>query len=1069
METGYEDEDDTHYCIKCHVTITGLDNYVQHRQTGCRQSERKTMTPEPPPAAVCYPEILNADAFFSSLELQSSAKTKSSGSRALEPEKKSERLGGKRKRTKRYHEIDEPSVKEKLIALSPVVTDLDDPTDHIGIPSLVGFPDLVPFTDKSTTSKLTPTLTKPADETDKNKRNDDRWLDDDLDEDSDTNKDSVDQSIDSDSDYNRQQRHSDDDSDESPAEDVAQEDSYSETDDPDDREYPPQPHTGGKWKPEQLLEHIAPENEDEVDQDDPDHRDSPVPQPHTGGKWKPSEQKTEEEEPAEMDEKEEEDKESVMTRNSRQPPPGHTRGKWIPGASVTPSELRSGYWCSPCGRKLASKLVYSRHLRSDLHARRSIQEIEGDVKLPRSVGPLLRSKSRTKRQKVIAQKRSTENKKAVDDNKSGKKTRNREKEILRCEMCHARVRRLQLGKHLLSHYHCRVAGLYPCSPKAQRFILENMGNVVRQCPFRCTSCRFYCNTQETFLRHWRSTHANMPNDDEKNYTCVCCNFWCNGGADMEQHLLSIEHRETVSMINGSVPIVIRRQLILSCETCNRRFRYNIQLQQHAKETGHPESSTAKDDYQQRVRCALCPQVLRSQVALQRHQLASHKSSDLPKAEIPSIAPYFCSFCSINFKAARDAILHRRTPSHKQTVKEHKFMSEGVLPSKDCGQCGDKFNNLTDYKRHLLQIHPDSCHKCLRCGEIFALAQDITKHTKEGACGKITEILDNESRCVDEGRKCLQCPFRTNSEAELIFHQALHAGTVQVYSEKPGSSKSPQTYRCPVCQKIFPKFSLRYHIFRHTREKPYRCSKCTESFSRKSALTFHITESHSLSESNVTNETTQRQRNFICLHCNTGFYTKNNLRQHMLRHVGKEYNCEFPDCPTVLRTETELRAHRALVHSPKSTERKFHCNECSYSARTKAQLRRHHTRHRDPEPQLSCSHKGCRFVTRLKSHLKRHLRLHTGAKPYKCPHCPYASNNIENLRKHVLSTRLHPGKKIYECEKCKIKGCNIYATNFSKELRAHLVTEHSEEFPTPGEANSYVAGMFASDGHPKQPE
>ena len=77
--------------------------------------------------------------------------------------------------------------------------------------------------------------------------------------------------------------------------------------------------------------------------------------------------------------------------------------------------------------------------------------------------------------------------------------------MLWCEMCHARVRRPQMGKHLLSHYHCRVAGTNPCSsPAASRFILENMGNVVRQCPFQCASCRFYCNTQETFMLHWRS-------------------------------------------------------------------------------------------------------------------------------------------------------------------------------------------------------------------------------------------------------------------------------------------------------------------------------------------------------------------------------------------------------------------------------------------------------------------------------------------------------------------------------------------------------------------------------------
>lgn len=82
--------------------------------------------------------------------------------------------------------------------------------------------------------------------------------------------------------------------------------------------------------------------------------------------------------------------------------------------------------------------------------------------------------------------------------------RRRDKEVLSCEMCHARVKRLQMGKHLLSHYHCRVAGVNPCSPNARRFLLDNIANVVRQCPFQCAPCRFYCNTEETFLLHWRS-------------------------------------------------------------------------------------------------------------------------------------------------------------------------------------------------------------------------------------------------------------------------------------------------------------------------------------------------------------------------------------------------------------------------------------------------------------------------------------------------------------------------------------------------------------------------------------
>lgn len=67
---------------------------------------------------------------------------------------------------------------------------------------------------------------------------------------------------------------------------------------------------------------------------------------------------------------------------------------------------------------------------------------------------------------------------------------------------------------------------------------------------------------------------------------------------------------------------------------------------------------------------------------------------------------------------------------------------------------------------------------------------------------------------------------------------------------------------------------------------------------------------------------------------------------------------------------------------------------------------------------------------------------------------------ENLRKHVLSTRLHPGKMIYECDTCrKNNNTDIFCTNFSKELRSHLVESHQQEFPTANHALTYVSQLF----------
>lgn len=318
-----------------------------------------------------------------------------------------------------------------------------------------------------------------------------------------------------------------------------------------------------------------------------------------------------------------------------------------------------------------------------------------------------------------------------------------------------------MGKHLLSHYHCRVAGVNPCGPRARRFLLENMANVVRQCTFQCFSCRFYCNTEETFLRHWRSDlHAKtldqvfslrydldlrvqwnsfrinsvyfyLVSTYLKNarryclvssilcfqiagsYRCTPCDFWCEDNETMEAHLVDSSHRDVVSMMNGSVPIRIGRQRALTCGGCDRRFRYNLQLRLHIKETGHEESLTATDEYQQRIKCNLCPQIVRSLVALQRHQLSSHVTK-IEKHETNDSSqptPYFCSFCSMNFATAREAVLHRRTSSHKEMVKARKS-NEGPSTStvRQCPHCKQKQTNLSEHKTHLLDSHPELCYR-----------------------------------------------------------------------------------------------------------------------------------------------------------------------------------------------------------------------------------------------------------------------------------------------------------------------------------------------------------------------
>lgn len=329
MET-FEDDDDTHFCIKCNLTIHGLDNYVRHRQSGCRPPDDKNDTVhESPstPTTVSYPEILNAVAFFNSLELQSSKSNPRPAPSLLDNDRKYKKEDRKNKGQKNVQvDADEAGVKDKLHSpLLPAVSDLDDPV-HLCIQSLV-FPDIVAST-ISLTGKSSATVTQgklaqsmsqadtnmdgasfpskhesetsleslmtESKQTDRKRQENpprmesdhhQTWLEDpilaDLTLGNSENKELTR--------YDFEYQQDDDSEDDMLDDDLGEDDSYSDSDDGENRERPPRGHTGGKWKPElgDLPQDMPHMHEEDVDPED-DHHELPLPT-YTGGKWKPAE------------------------------------------------------------------------------------------------------------------------------------------------------------------------------------------------------------------------------------------------------------------------------------------------------------------------------------------------------------------------------------------------------------------------------------------------------------------------------------------------------------------------------------------------------------------------------------------------------------------------------------------------------------------------------------------------------------------------------------------------------------------------------------------------------------
>lgn len=324
---GYEDDDDTHFCIKCNLTIHGLDNYVRHRQSGCRpppDDKSETVHESPStPTTVSYPEILNADAFFSSLQLQSSAKSNPRRVTTLiEAGQKDKKQEDRRKRGQKGHvDVDETVVKDKLHSMLP---DLDDPTTDLCIQSLV-FPDIVASTSGKATShvasgKLTQSMpqTGPAIDgaTFPTKHESETSLTEYLMTDSkqaDRKRQENSQRIESDHQtwredgpiindfslgnteskeptrYDFKYLQDDDSEDDTLDDDLGDDDSYSDSDDGDNRGRPPRGYTGGKWEPglSDLPQGIPHMHEEDVDPEDEHQEHSPP--AYSGGKWKPAE------------------------------------------------------------------------------------------------------------------------------------------------------------------------------------------------------------------------------------------------------------------------------------------------------------------------------------------------------------------------------------------------------------------------------------------------------------------------------------------------------------------------------------------------------------------------------------------------------------------------------------------------------------------------------------------------------------------------------------------------------------------------------------------------------------
>ncbi|KRF99266.1 uncharacterized protein Dwil_GK18705 [Drosophila willistoni] len=820
-------------------------------------------------------------------------------------------------------------------------------------------------------------------------------------------------------------------------------------------------HDDAVFKP-LKFEHESPELSDEEEEDeDPDEfgeeveedydirRHSPptVPATHTGGKWRP-EHRPQLRHP--HMERISPNWDEPGDETYAHPPAEYTKGKWIPGSkhleyrenhNLTKCEqLDDSFWCNICCRKLKSRANYEQHLKSSFHLKRA----ETECQLAQAT---LGTELTLSKQFSIELQRS---------NKDRSQLRQRRSSRLRCNLCRYSVPRQWIGKHLISHYHYRR--LQQQSPGLRQSslqdILNHMSSIIKQSPFQCMPCRFYANTEATFLSHWQSEkHLELTIRLGGSFWCDYCQFECNSNEAMLEHFLQSTHKSVISSLNRSVPVYIAQRRHIYCSCCGMRFLYNIQLRRHfsSEHPGVTPTGSAADHYQCRFRCQFCRSIHRSRVALQRHEKYKHQ-----------FIRYYCTICRLEFESPMEARRHRSLMQHRMKTKPNKSTSQpqqntermfskiledrSPKPSgdkrcifqKQCSDCSQTFESPQLLRQHLTQAHPSENHQCLSCGCHFQSAQALGRHTRN--C-RPTPTTTKQALHKINLWPCDKCSFSSQYKSDLIYHQFYHTQGETIDKN--------ELLQCPLCSKKFRKHSLRAHLRNHTDEKIFQCPECLQKFARHHNLKNHLTSKHGQNHQRKpkyhakNKELKINPKKYQCETCGKILTKKSSLKAHEMTHnanIERNFHCHFKECAYSGWTHENLKTH-LISHSQGS----YKCTKekCIYVGKSAMHLRRHLKSHKNENTHwFSCNQ--CDFKARLKGHLTRHILQHSGAKPHKCPYCDFHCSTIDNLRKHIIKTGKHPGRFIYECDKCLVDQSNaIFKSNSFKEYQRHLTIHLSK--------------------------